>query len=87
MSAAEERAVVTYTTAPEDYDGFGTRTVRVAGAMRGKSVREVQTPARQSEWQRQRYYSGGIYLVADPHKWGELVAYGIAEAADDAPAR
>ncbi len=53
----------TYTDAPDRYDGFGTRTVRIIGTMTcgshaGQPVREVQTPAEHVQWQRLRYMSG-----------------------------
>lgn len=72
--------VTTYTTAPECYDGFGTRTVDPeAGHLRGGTVvRRVETPSRHVEWQRQRYLSGYTYLVADEAKWREQIEHGLA---------
>lgn len=74
----------TWTTAPESYDGFGTETVRVAGTdRRGREVREVETPAAHVEWQRQRYCSGAIYMVADAREWAKLVEAKLVEVADE----
>lgn len=52
--------VLTYTTAPEAYDGFGTQTVKpsVATDKNGQTVRLVSTPAEHADWQRGRYASG-----------------------------
>lgn len=69
--------VATYTTAPADYDGFGTAGVDV-GTMAGRTVRRVVTPAEHYGWQRDRYRSGGIYLVTDREGWDERVASGVA---------
>lgn len=70
----------TYTTCPVDYDGFGTETIRVVGRCgKGLPVRLVSTPLEHAEWQRNRYYSGGIYLVADALRWQELVDYKLVD--------
>jgi hypothetical protein len=76
--------VTIWTTAPESYDGFGTETVRIAGhRVNGRrSVREVTTPAVHAEWQRQRYYSGAIYMVADEAEWKKLIDCGLVEVED-----
>lgn len=55
--------MTTYTDAPEDYDGFGTETVKVIGKTRRGMVRMVETPQEHVEWQRLRYASG-MYLYA-----------------------
>jgi hypothetical protein len=48
-----------YTNAPECYDSFGTRTVRVIGQDgRGRDVREVEIASEHVEWHRGRYASG-----------------------------
>jgi hypothetical protein len=72
--------VVTYTTAPESYDGFGTRTVdAVVGRLKGGTeVRRVETPSEHVNWQRQRYHSGAIFLVANEQEWKEHIEYGLA---------
>ena len=62
----------TYTTAPTEYDGFGTRVEPVAiGSFDNKAVRLVSTPQDHSTWQRERYGSG-MYLAADGKRWAEL---------------
>ena len=67
-----------YTTAPVDYDGFGTRTVRLAGHTdRGKTVRLVETADEHATWQRLRYQSG-MCLAVDESEWRKLVGYGLA---------
>lgn len=67
------KEVLTFTNAPESYDGFGTRTLKpIVGIDRqGKPVRLVSTPLEHYEWQRMRYRSG-LYLAASPEEWGEL---------------
>lgn len=72
--------VTTYTTAPETYDGFGTQTVDpAAGRLKGGTeVRRVETPAVHADWQRNRYFSGAIYLVASEDEWAEHVRLGLA---------
>jgi len=47
-----------FTTAPVEYDGFGTRTVRVIGRDNGRDVREVEIDERHLAWQETRYGSG-----------------------------
>lgn len=53
-----------YTTAPEAYDGFGTKTVEAAWTWVSKSngarkpVRKVSIPYEHFEWQSMRYGSG-----------------------------
>lgn len=51
--------VIRYTTAPEAYDGFGTRTLyNRCGFDNGKPVRRVEIQVPHLEWQEQRYGSG-----------------------------
>lgn len=48
-----------YTTAPIDYDGFGTRTVFPdCGSDSGKTIRQVAIHAEHLQWQETRYSSG-----------------------------
>lgn len=70
---------VTYTTAPPDYDGFGTEILDevVGHAKGGTPVRRVQTPEPHVAWQRNRYLSGWIYLVADEAEWRKQLGYGL----------
>lgn len=74
----------TYTSAPPDYDGFGTVTVRdCAGVLKsGKVLREVATPAEHVEWQRNRYYSGGIYATFTPVQFEQAVEYKLVAPAE-----
>jgi hypothetical protein len=51
---------ITYTDAPEAYDGFGTRTLAVVGLSRRGPVRKVETPREHAEWQRNPGGSGGV---------------------------
>jgi hypothetical protein len=74
----------TLTTAPDDYDGFGTRTVRIAGWLQRtdrepEEVRLVETPEEHVDWQRGRY-SSGIYLVNTPEQWRKTVDANMAVA-------
>lgn len=50
--------VITYTTAPDAYDGFGTETLTVVGTLDGKPLRKIETPAEHATWQAQRNGSG-----------------------------
>ena len=50
--------LIRYTTAPEAYDGFGTRTARVAGDDGGKPIRMVLIESDALQWQDTRYASG-----------------------------
>lgn len=77
---------ITYTSAPPDYDGFGTLTVReCAGVLKssGKVVREVRTPAEHVDWQRNRYYSGGIYATFTPAEFAQAVEYKLVVPAQN----
>jgi len=76
--------VVTYTTAPADYDGFGTRTDRAAVARSsGKLIRRVRTPAPHVNWQRMRYGSG-LHMAADEAEFAKMREYGLLEPAQRA---
>jgi hypothetical protein len=73
---------ITYTTAPEAYDSFGTKTLAIIGTdSRGNSVRKVASQARHAEWQRGRYGSG-LYMVADEAELQKLVRYGLVKLQD-----
>lgn len=50
--------IACWTTAPSDYDTFGTETVADAGAWLGKALREVLIDPRHLTYQRDRYGSG-----------------------------
>ena len=54
-----EKTVIRYTTAPVEYDGFQTVTVRIVGMLDGKKpVREICCQAEHVRWQEQRNGSG-----------------------------
>ena len=55
----------TYTNAPVDYDGFGTRTVKVVGKTANGPVRKVETLDEHVEWQRSRYESGPFFAASE----------------------
>ena len=75
LSIAREIETITYTTAPADYDWFGTTTVATVGrASNGKAIRKVVGPTARVEAQRDRYASG-LHMVADETEWAKLVAH------------
>jgi hypothetical protein len=87
--------VVSYTTAPEDYDWFGTHTLSIAGSdKRGKQIRKVTSKVEHVQAQRDRYKSGW-HLTAAPEEWVKLVRLGLVSLAmgrdddddDDPPAK
>lgn len=55
-----------YTTAGEEYDGFGTETEEVLGDWHGKTLRYVSTPNEHVNWQMNRNYSGNYYSSFEP---------------------
>ena len=63
--------VSTYTTAPVDYDGFGTETVAVVGTFDKKPLRHVETPVEHVEWQRMRYGSG-LHCALDVEEFRKI---------------
>lgn len=72
-----ERRVFTYTTAPSDYDWFGTATVRVVGHdKRGKPIRLVTSDPKYAQSQRERYASG-LHMAVDDTEWEKLVKYNL----------
>ena len=67
-----------YTTAPEGYDGFGTRRLHIAGTThRGQTVWEVEVEEGYSGWQLARYASG-MHLAVPPEEWRKLIEYKFA---------
>ncbi len=73
-----------YTSCPIDYDGFGTHSVRVVGVdSSGRDVRKVEIMTRHLDWQRNRYYSGGIYLVVNQDDLDKLVAHKLIKVTED----
>ena len=54
--------LIHYTSAPENYDGFGTKTIRILGKDRkGDTIRQVEIKNEHFMWQDTRYVSG-LYL-------------------------
>lgn len=63
--------MIGYTTAPKEYDGFGTRTlIPVVGYDNGKVVRKVEIDPQHRGWQEARYGSGmhALWTEDDFHK-------------------
>ena len=56
------KTIIRYTTAPETYDGFGTKTLeKDLTALKSdprKTVRKVEIPESAQTWQETRYSSG-----------------------------
>lgn len=73
--------MITYTTAPRDYDWGCTRElVAVMGTdKRGRAVRKVVTRGGLGAEQRMRYASG-LHMAADESEWRKLVGYGLVTA-------
>ncbi len=76
-TSPETGTVWRYTTAPVDYDGFGTQTIAVAGFSSEKKVRLVQIHSKHFHWQDCRYGSG-MHCCLDKDKWQQLVKLGLA---------
>jgi hypothetical protein len=80
----DTKTAPTWTSAPEQYDGFGTMTVQPdCGVYCGRTIREVWTPLRHLTWQRLRYASG-LHTVADGTEWQAIQA-SPAYQRDNAP--
>jgi hypothetical protein len=72
---SQDNETITYTTAPTDYDWFGTKTVALVGVdSRGKTIRKVSGPSSRVEAQRGRYASG-LHMAVDETEWQKLVDY------------
>lgn len=79
--------VAMWTTAPHDYDGFGTRTVDAqAGYDDAKLYRQVEVQQEHEEWQRARYFSG-YHAAYDDANWRQLVASGMVTEGAPPPAK
>lgn len=79
---AKPETVEMYTTAPTDYDGFGTKTVIAdAGKDCDKTVRKVEVVKEHETWQRQRYFSG-CHSAYDRKCWFGLCDGGIATSTE-----
>lgn len=74
--------VIAYTTAPEDYDGFGTVTLEVMGTLTGydgnihdahvSTYRKIAMESKHARWQMQRNGSG-FYNTHTPAEFAELL--------------
>ena len=79
MNEDKSAWVKTYTTAPVDYDWFGTHTLRiVAKNKKGQEIREVLSDPAHVKAQRQRYGSG-LHLAVEETEYDKLVAYKLVE--------
>jgi len=76
------KETITYTTAPTNYDWFGTHTLEenVGTTTNGKTIRKVAGPATRVEAQRGRYGSG-LHLAVDENEWDKLVRYELVKLA------
>lgn len=69
----------TYTTAPPEYDWFGTFTEASAGTTsQGKHVRKVRSDPAYVQSQRDRYGSG-LHMAVDEVEWKKLVKYDLVK--------
>ena len=67
-----ETTVVRYTTAPVEYDGFGTLTICVVGILDGKKpVRKISCQAQHVRWQEARNGSG-MHPTFTPEEFAEV---------------
>ena len=57
--------MITYTTAPASLDAPTTRTLRVIGQAGPHTVRLVESPDEDGQWQRYRYEDAGYIALAD----------------------
>ena len=76
--ASEDTAprIILYTTAPEDYDGFGARTEQIVGEVGSngstKTYRRVSVPDEHVQWFRNRCGSG-LHNNHTEHEWWEML--------------
>jgi len=69
--------IICYTTAPEAYDGFGTRTLEeVVGYDREKPIRKIAVQKQHYGWQEARNGSGMFPLFTE-QKFAEFVKAGL----------
>ena len=72
--------VITYTSAPADYDWYYTTEIGVVGKDgRGLNVRKVSSPERHFEAQRDRYTSG-LHFAIDEAEWEKRVSLKLVTA-------
>lgn len=74
--------MITYTTAPADYDWGWTRELDGCAGVdqRGRYIRKVVTTEGRGPAQRLRYASG-LHMAADEAEWRKLVDYGLVTEA------
>jgi len=72
--------VIVYTTAPADYDWFGTHTVKenVGATRNGKTVRKVEIPVGTRTDNQIGRYQSGLHMAVDQTEWDKLVGYELA---------
>lgn len=71
--------MIAYTTAPVDYDWFGTTTVQenVGTTNRGKIIRKVEIPSSSRADMQIGRYQSGLHLAVDQTEWDKLVGYDL----------
>lgn len=72
-----------YTSAPEAYDGFGTKTITENAfvSSKGQPVRLVETNPVHTDWQQMRY-SSGLHLCvpeSDVAEYLDLALFPVSE--------
>ena len=75
---AMKKYVERYTTAPEAYDGFGTKTIEIVGYYRNdptRPVRKISVNPDHLDWQSGRNGSG-LHPTWTEEQFQELVKYG-----------
>jgi hypothetical protein len=78
--------VTRYTSAPEAYDGFGTRTIALTDWELPKShhrVRQVEIEAEHLEWQTSRN-SSGLHVTLTEAQFREWQEYGFVAPVEPA---
>jgi hypothetical protein len=88
MAKTKAKTIRLHTSAPEAYDGFSTKTVRVVGTdlKNGNPVREITIDEKDYDWQTSRYGSGNHRFTNDFMKledYSRLGDWAIGSAAYD----
>lgn len=75
---AKTKTIKLHTSAPEAYDGFGTKTLRIAGTdvKNGNPVREIRVEGQHYDWQTSRYASGNYPYTNEWVNFPDYVSYG-----------
>lgn len=81
--------MIRYTTAPEDYDGFGTKTivgnvahlVQRGEIVQDRVVREISIEPQNLSWQTMRY-SSGSYVCLTREKFREALEMDLFRTTD-----